>query len=765
MQSQSILVSHGNARKNPALSLLTLLCMLAMASMASAQVYVSTSTGADTNDGSIGSPVATIAQGLSLIGSPPVTYAITADGEQIIDNSIAWAATGSVTGTTSGMTALLIVDAPGSMMDPADYMQSRLEAAGMTVTALAPDDVTIAIANTYSLIVIDESIGSSDVNGLADPTLTVPVITCEAYSWHKDWAYQSSDYTSKNVADSTDISVLAASDVLLTGVSGTTIPVYSPAYTINSSDGTYDADIIQVAAAATDTSQICVWRAEAGTLDSNAGRTVGLFLFGSEAGFGIPPAGWTATLNIAEGTYAENELSAPGVSMLGGWNDVFDTNSSTAANTIIDGTESGRILGLGGDQLIQQITFTNGVSSTTSPGGAFYQTQSSGALEIIDCVITGCYGTDAGDTSCLMFIDSGADTVALTDCLFNANGSATADNNGWALRINDGDAVITMTGCTFSNNTVGRRLIGGYNGADWTFTDCVIDTNTASTSLFWERQGDGAYIFDSCDFLDNTVNYMFRLDNVRDSDGLMTWDSCVIDGNDIRQIYRGTWDAEAGDGTDTFDLTMKNCVVSNNTTQNPGMSLQGHSITVINNTFYGNAGTGGSLVQIEATATVETNAGEADAMEDGSCNNNIFMRNIGYSTGMIASGGNTVTWGEVKNNLFYENDNSNPMDAYGPYAGYTDNQTTAITLPGRLSGVANFEDDPLFVDAANGDFHLTNTETSRSPAVDAGLNSGQVSTDFEDDPRPTGERADIGADETDYEVPADNAVRNWTVFE
>jgi len=60
-----------------------------------------------------------------------------------------------------------------------------------------------------------------------------------------------------------------------------------------------------------------------------------------------------------------------------------------------------------------------------------------------------------------------------------------------------------------------------------------------------------------------------------------------------------------------------------------------------------------------------------------------------------------------------------------------------------ITGTDDISADPLFVNAAVGDFHLR----SDSPCIDAGTNVGAPDHDFEGDPRPDGCFVDIGADE------------------
>jgi len=137
-----------------------------------------------------------------------------------------------------------------------------------------------------------------------------------------------------------------------------------------------------------------------------------------------------------------------------------------------------------------------------------------------------------------------------------------------------------------------------------------------------------------------------------------------------------------------------------------GMYNHGGDPIIQNNTFSGNsADYGGGLFITPDTAVIR---------------NNIIVNNYApYGSGIYSSNTPLLNYNDVWNNN---------------YAGVN-------------PGTHDISVDPMFVDPANGDFHLA----TGSPCINAGDPVNYPATDFEGDTRPQGLAPDIGVDE--YRIP------------
>jgi RHS repeat-associated protein len=173
------------------------------------------------------------------------------------------------------------------------------------------------------------------------------------------------------------------------------------------------------------------------------------------------------------------------------------------------------------------------------------------------------------------------------------------------------------------------------------------------------------------------------------------------------------------------------------------------SPTIQNNTFRGNsAGSdGGGVYNNSGSPTIQNNTfrgNSAGSLGGGVYNNsgsptirsNIIANSTG--TGIYGSGGvpgPVLDYNDVWNN------------SKGNYSGVT-------------PGAHDISADPLFVNAANGDFHLS----PGSPCIEAGDPNHYPLTDFEGEPRPMGLIPDIGADEFRFSSPVSRTPTDHSAF-
>lgn len=267
----------------------------------------------------------------------------------------------------------------------------------------------------------------------------------------------------------------------------------------------------------------------------------------------------------------------------------------------------------------------------------------------------------------------------------------------------------TIANCTFTYNN-GSGVDNDESAA--TLTNCTFTGNSAAAGGAIVHYGDAILTLNNCLFIDN-VGYAASggLNNY----GPVSLIGCMFSGNHsptgagmsnyggatlIGCVFTGNSSTSAGGGMINYaPATLTNCIFYGNNSYYGGGIANFEPITLTNCTISGNQGTfGGAMFNVgEATLT------------------------------------NCILW-----------DNNTQILGNNANASYS-------IIQGGYPGTGIKDENPLFVDAANGDFHLMMC----SPAIDAGTDAGAPSGDLDSNPRPFGAGYDMGAYE--FQQPADDA--------
>lgn len=255
-----------------------------------------------------------------------------------------------------------------------------------------------------------------------------------------------------------------------------------------------------------------------------------------------------------------------------------------------------------------------------------------------------------------------------------------------------------LTGCLLSGNTASGRGGGYYSlSRDYTLTRCTITNNTAVS-------GGGTY------------------------NGSLVF--CYVKCN------------SANDGGGAYDAALTDCTVSGNVATNNGGGVYNGSATrcgIVSNRTIGNSGGGSYDAALADCVVVYNSAGSKNGggAYGGSLTNCTVFANSAASGGGVyfASIANCIVCG-------------NEAQTYANVYASTSRPCLYSCLGEAVSGdvhVGNIvTNDPCFVDAPRGDFHLV----ANSPCINAGTNELVVGeTDFYGDTRIVGERVDMGASE------------------
>ncbi len=210
-----------------------------------------------------------------------------------------------------------------------------------------------------------------------------------------------------------------------------------------------------------------------------------------------------------------------------------------------------------------------------------------------------------------------------------------------------------------------------------------------------------------------TVAHNIISDNATGGIGFETWRGVVmLTNNSI--VNNGGLGIEAE--SDNGKIVLSNNLITGNSGNYGGVyaSVWQSEINIINNTITGNT-------------AIRQGGGTYIALWDKSDQANLFNNIIWGNT---ASDGEDIyidNWDDGTINAY--NNDFDPSKVYGSF----------------INQANNINSDPLFVNAPNGDYHLS----AGSPCIDFGNNSApsQSATDFEGDNRILGMSVDIGVDE------------------
>ncbi len=218
---------------------------------------------------------------------------------------------------------------------------------------------------------------------------------------------------------------------------------------------------------------------------------------------------------------------------------------------------------------------------------------------------------------------------------------------------------------------------------------------------------------------------------------LLTWE--MVEGDPDRyfltQIATNTADTGAGFATGDGDLTLDGVWLYGNQARLGGGGLhQGGVITVVNSIFDQNQASenGGGFYNAAITATLA---------------HNTFYSNTAVSGGGVYDEAGSLL---VESSIFESNQAPDGSAIFAEVTStvadfnyYYANSGTAVSGTDAGADSITSATPPGLADPAAGDFHLE----EEAPAADRGNPASFVTRDFEDDPRPSNQGFDMGADE------------------
>lgn len=372
--------------------------------------------------------------------------------------------------------------------------------------------------------------------------------------------------------------------------------------------------------------------------------------------------------------------------------------------------------------------------SDEDDGGGLYGETTEGSISVFNSTFTNNQSEEDDGGGAFLYVDDLGD-INISNSTFEGN-SSYYDGGGLYAYV-DGSGDINVGNTVFRNNSSSD----GYGGGAYLYTD--YDNIRVENSLFEGNSagydGGGPYVYADTDLI--IISTLFR-NNSSDEDGggaylesdegrLLLMNSVFL-GNEASNDGGGAY---AEIGNESTDNVVANSVFWENIAGDDGGGLAyDHDdparSALVNNTFAFNQATGdGGGLWFDGCCT---DVG-------GDFYNNLFWQNTSTSNGddMYINDPSDLTLINLFNNNFSGNaDFNNPQSEdlyFETLTGYTYKYGN------------NIQQDPLFVDVVNDNFHLS----SNSPMINAGNNSAPhlPIEDIDGQNRIMFGIVDIGADE------------------
>jgi hypothetical protein len=428
--------------------------------------------------------------------------------------------------------------------------------------------------------------------------------------------------------------------------------------------------------------------------------------------------GWT---NLNFTTYASGDLG-------GG---IFcEAGSSLISNCVIVGNSAMNGGGVSGGTLVSSVLLGNTAWSTSladtnrgNGGGTYYS-------QLYDCLVSSniayIQGAGTGYGLCVNSTSEwNTNVTSLTTNVYGGGGFMTAFTN-CLIRFNQshyggGIAYGIADHCLILSNTASRSGGGTYYGILYT------STNGGNSAGY---QGGGSY--------------------------RSQMDKCLIQGNSS---------AEGGgshSGSDVINYGLTNCVVTGNrATNTDGGGVYGYKIynSLLKDNTAAMRGGGAINNSVFGSVIVGNTAGQQGGGYYALSGSSYSLVNCTLSSNVAGVEGGGVFWNGLTmfftNCIIASNSATTGTNWSCNLASTKTNVYYSCTTPVPGTGIGCISADPLFINAAAGDYRLA----ADSPCIDAGTNVAYVmsATDFLSLPRTNNGTMDMGA----YESAATLSVTTW----